>query len=114
MGGGGFKEGIEVKNTSGMNVFVIVAPYLNATTTVCMHGAIALSGEGAGLGAAVHKVFRPRKDPVQKAWVQAGDSEKFNTSSDFTYLSVLSQENGPPMGQVDRQVDCGFKLTLST
>jgi hypothetical protein len=62
----GFKEGIEVKNNSGINVFVIVAPYPNSTTTVSMHGTISLSAEGAGLGAAVHKVFRPHKDPIQK------------------------------------------------
>ena len=40
--------------------------------------------------------------------MRAGDADKFNTSSDISYVSVLSQENGRPLGLVDRQVDFGF------
>jgi len=39
-------QGIEVANTTDANLFVIVSPYVNCTTTLSMHASLSLSAEG--------------------------------------------------------------------
>jgi len=108
----GNKNGINVENKTRHTLCIRIAPNANDTTMVFVQGGIKASATGGGVNGGMQKAFNPHDGIVQHCNLRAGQSTLVATTSDYSYVTVLDGPDGFVVGDENKQVNKGMKMTI--